>query len=717
MQSDRSNRSTPVRPGDLASDSMTSPFRFTEGSPIDNAFIHSFGARGTSLSPIVHQNTSGIGNASFAHYGDNSDLAISTTPLAASRSAVFMPPLGDSFSITTRPPLLFPADTSASMLRTDSREDRLRIMRYDAQQMHLTKAAIFYGEKIMAITDDTNDIYWLAQVYYDSNQFERALDLLNKKNTLNKSVQCRYLAGLCANALENWRDVLDYLGLENPFADKEFKHDVDMDGRIKLEASMCYVRGTAYLHLRDIEKAKRCFKEALFVDVRCYDALEALVQYNMLDERAEWEFIMTLPYDEHCGADAEFFRSLYILHLKKYSHINEVQEAQKKAQEELHLKNSLDVLNSTAESLLAESKFKECLKICEQIQEQDALYVKSIPAYLSCLYELGEKNRLYELAQELVDKLNDEAVTWHAVGMYYLYIKKYSDARRYFSQATAMDPYFEASWLGYGHAFAAENDHDQAINAYLSCSKLIPGAHLPYMYIGMEYMKQNLMDTAYEYLRKSLSKSASDPYLLNEFAVYHYQKKEYTKALEYARTALKLAKGRYSMQSSIWPLIWANLGHVYRNLGEYDRALKCFHLTLIRDPTNSDARGAIGLIYYLQRKYALAVTEYQEALRNAKSDGLLLQLIDRALLSAAKEPLVAITNQKHSSDNLFAPGYKEDDPDVFLDEEIAALDTNQLTQFDEEVMDHGDVLDDNMIDESILIDDGDLRPNMSREWL
>lgn len=36
------------------------------------------------------------------------------------------------------------------------------------------------------------------------------------------------------------------------------------------------------------------------------------------------------------------------------------------------------------------------------------------------------------LAQELVDRLNEEAVTWHAVGMYYLYIKKYAEARRYF---------------------------------------------------------------------------------------------------------------------------------------------------------------------------------------------------------------------------------------------------------------------------------------------
>lgn len=48
------------------------------------------------------------------------------------------------------------------------------------------------------IIDDATDVYWLAQAYYDSNQYERALDLLNKKKTLNKSVHCRYLAGLCA---------------------------------------------------------------------------------------------------------------------------------------------------------------------------------------------------------------------------------------------------------------------------------------------------------------------------------------------------------------------------------------------------------------------------------------------------------------------------------------------------------------------------------------
>lgn len=39
----------------------------------------------------------------------------------------------------------------------------------------------------------------------------------------------------------------------------------------QLEAAMCYARGNAYLQLREVEKAKQCFKEALQLDVRCYD--------------------------------------------------------------------------------------------------------------------------------------------------------------------------------------------------------------------------------------------------------------------------------------------------------------------------------------------------------------------------------------------------------------------------------------------------------------
>jgi anaphase-promoting complex subunit 6 len=29
--------------------------------------------------------------------------------------------------------------------------------------------------------------------------------------------------------------------------------------------------------------------------------------------------------------------------------------------------------------------------------------------------------------------------------------------------------------MGFGHSFAAEKDHEQAINAYTECNKLMPG--------------------------------------------------------------------------------------------------------------------------------------------------------------------------------------------------------------------------------------------------
>lgn len=157
MQSDRNIKSTPIRAGELPSDPASSPLRFTDTgtSPQDNARISSFGLRGSSVSPIAPHFASSV-------HSSQSDLHLSTTPMVH-RSALAVgggggPGVGggplESFS-TYRP--LFP---DMSMLRADTREDRLRLLRSDAQQMNLTKAAIFYAEKIMAITgtyvdDDT----------------------------------------------------------------------------------------------------------------------------------------------------------------------------------------------------------------------------------------------------------------------------------------------------------------------------------------------------------------------------------------------------------------------------------------------------------------------------------------------------------------------------------------------------------------------------------
>lgn len=106
-------------------------------------------------------------------------------------------------------------------LRNDSkdsaREERLRSLRQDAMNDFLPGTASFIGEKLMVTTGklkkkkkeksiefihldlgSMNDIYYLALSYYQQQEYGRALDILNTKETINKSVRCRYLAALCS---------------------------------------------------------------------------------------------------------------------------------------------------------------------------------------------------------------------------------------------------------------------------------------------------------------------------------------------------------------------------------------------------------------------------------------------------------------------------------------------------------------------------------------
>lgn len=69
-------------------------------------------------------------------------------------------------------------------------------------------------------------------------------------------------------------------------SNKDATQDGTHQGHLKLESAMCFVRGKAYLLEKDVYNAKDCFKEALTVDVKCYDALEMLVKCNMMEERA-----------------------------------------------------------------------------------------------------------------------------------------------------------------------------------------------------------------------------------------------------------------------------------------------------------------------------------------------------------------------------------------------------------------------------------------------
>lgn len=64
---------------------------------------------------------------------------------------------------------------------------------------------------------------------------------------------------------------------------------------------------------------------------------------------------------------------------------------------------------------------------------------------------------------------------WNDCFNFYQIIGKRDQSRRYLGKATNLDNTFGPAWLAYGHSFAVENEHDQAMAAYFKASQLLKG--------------------------------------------------------------------------------------------------------------------------------------------------------------------------------------------------------------------------------------------------
>lgn len=95
--------------------------------------------------------------------------------------------------------------------------------------------------------------------------------------------------------------------------------------------------------------------------------------------------------------------------------------------------------------------------------------------HLSCLIELGKKTELYYCSHKLMEENPNLAISWYAVGCYYYSIQNYDIARTYFDKSTILDPSFGYGWLAFGHSFAAKGEHDQAMTAYRTASRMFSG--------------------------------------------------------------------------------------------------------------------------------------------------------------------------------------------------------------------------------------------------
>ncbi|XP_052292835.1 anaphase-promoting complex subunit 6-like isoform X4 [Citrus sinensis] len=104
------------------------------------------------------------------------------------------------------------------------------------------------------------------------------------------------------------------------------------------------------------------------------------------------------------------------------------------------------------------------------------------------------------------------------------YRKSHANMRA--SKATNLDGTFAPAWIGYGNAFAAQEEGDQAMLGYRTAACLFPGCHLPTLYIGMEYMRTHSFKLAEQFFMQAKTICPSDPLVYNELGVVAYHMKD-----------------------------------------------------------------------------------------------------------------------------------------------------------------------------------------------
>ncbi|OAL38028.1 hypothetical protein AYO20_02861 [Fonsecaea nubica] len=536
----------------------------------------------------------------------------------------------------------------------------LRTWRQDALNKGQHDAAIYIGDKVLALTNNDADAFWLAQVHFGHNNFTRALALLLRKDLINRSLSCRYLAAHCYVKQGRYDQALGILGEENPTHlittshnarrklahinghsqrnitqrgaraqrdriefSEERERDRESEKELKFQAGMCYLRGLCFAKRNAFDRARDCYKDAVRIDVQCFEAFDQLMKNSLMSPAEELAFLEELDFDSIRIEDqslaqeaAHFTKLLYTTRLSKYSAPETLANATETLSTHYNLASNPDLLLTRAETLYTQCRFHDALAITTSIlnsqNSSDALgdatssntnaslghSPRLYPLHLAVLYETGSHNTLFHLSHTLATHAPHESYTYLAIGTYYLSTYRIPEARRFFSKASLMDPHSAAAWIGFAHTFAAEGEHDQAIAAYSTAARLFQGSHLPQLFLGMQHLALNNMQLAWEYclaafqMSSGTPKSGSeddlanrifnntaslggDPLVLNEIGVILYHQSNLPAAAKLFHKSLELASD-LGCNMTAWVATRANLAHSLRRMGRFEEALAEF---------------------------------------------------------------------------------------------------------------------------------------------
>lgn len=508
----------------------------------------------------------------------------------------------------------------------DREVEKLRGVVRDCMSKHLYSSAIFFADKVVDFTQAPTDLYMLAQALFLGKHYRRALHVLCNSKIIFKDLRFRYLAAKCLEEMKEWQQCLEMLGdakvgedgsIEGP-EDQNMEKDAE-DQEINITAAICFLRGKAYDALENRVQALQWYKAAIKADPYCYEALECLLNNHMLTSAEEANLVSSLRF----GAENGWLSSFYSCLIKKYDKAENIESKfaelerlpgdlnSQETSVSYSLKNNADLIACKAEYYHQCGEYQKCFELTTSLFERDPFHLKCTLVHIATAMELGHKNELYLMACNLVKDYPQKAISWFAVGCYYYCIRQFDQSRRYFSKATSLDGTFAPAWIGFGNAFAAKDESDQAMAAFRTCARLFPGCHLPTLYIGLEYMRTHSYKIAEQFFMQAKRICPTDPLVYHELGVVSYKTQEYEKAVRWFEKTLSLVP---LPLTETWEPTLVNMAHALRKLRRYIHAIKSYEKALDLSSRNVSTYAGLGYTYHLQNKFDDAIHLYHKAL-------------------------------------------------------------------------------------------------------
>lgn len=298
---------------------------------------------------------------------------------------------------------------------------------------------------------------------------------------------------------------------------------------------------------------------------------------------------------------------------------------------QVRLGASLDVLAAKAENLLCQHDASGALALSRRVIATDPHHRAAAVVHYAALVDLRKAPELFQAAHAAVEAAPKDAMSWYAVGCYYICLGKFASAVRHLTKSIQFDASFAPAWMALSHAYAGQDENEPALVACRTAMRLYPASHMPPLAMAGLTLKAGSLQLAKQYLDMATARCAHDPGIYHEAGCLEYRQGNITEAYTLFKFTAQLLSQTPQHLRKAFESSYVNLGHSARKLGLYEEAIQAYSSALALVPHKPSTLAALAFTHHLSRNYDTACSLYHAALAKVPEDAFCNRMLRVAL--------------------------------------------------------------------------------------